>query len=180
MYFCFYSSFIGELILISNGAKIIGLTFSSSQYIEKMYEQKMEEKEDLEIFKKAKKWLDDYFEGKKPNPNRIPIKLSGTSFCLAVLEEIKKIPYGKTITYGEIADKIAKQKEIKKMSAQAVGYAVGHNPVSIIIPCHRVIGKNGNLTGYNSGISKKVALLKHETIDCTSFKFPKSRNSMLK
>ena len=117
-------------------------------------------------------WLDIYFKGKAPDFTP-PLCMETTSFRKAVWEIMLTIPYGKTMTYGEIADKIAKQKGLLKMSAQAVGGAVGHNSISLIIPCHRVFGSNGSLTGYAGGIDKKVQLLRLEKADMLSLFVPK-------
>ena len=115
----------------------------------------------LPVFTEACRWLDIYFSGKEPlfTP---PLTLRASPFRQAVWEIILTIPYGKTMTYGEIAKRIAMQKGILQMSAQAVGNAVGHNPISLIIPCHRVVGSDGSLTGYAGGIDRKVKLLKLE------------------
>lgn len=110
----------------------------------------------------ALKWLDDYFFSKKPVTDLVPLNPSGTEFQKLVWEKLLKIPYGQTITYGQLAAQIASEKEIQKMSAQAVGQAVGANPIGIIIPCHRVIGAGGKLTGYAGGLDKKRFLLTHE------------------
>lgn len=115
------------------------------------------------VLRKTLDWLDAYFAGKNPGP--IPkVKLSGTDFRLMVWEYLKQIPYGETTTYGEIAKLIAKERGIERMSAQAVGGAVGHNPIAILIPCHRVIGSGGQLTGYAGGIQRKEYLLRLERI----------------
>ena len=103
-------------------------------------------------------WLDQYFSGKKPFVTP-PVELEGTEFRKSVWAILQTIPYGENITYGEIAKEIAKQQGKKKMSAQAIGGAVGHNPISIIIPCHRVIGSNCQLTGYAGGIERKKYML---------------------
>ena len=149
-----------NMIMNSDGKFLTGLWFEGSRDSSKHIID-CEEK-DLEIFKETSKWLDIYFSGE--NPNFIPkYKLDSlTSFQKEVLEITKNIPYGKIITYKEIADTIAKRKNIKKMSAQAVGQALKHNPICIIIPCHRVIGCNNKLTGYNGGINNKIELLKLE------------------
>lgn len=112
----------------------------------------------------TKKWLTIYFSGREPDflP---PIHMIGTPFQLSVWKILQKIPYGKTVTYGEIAKEIAAQKGLPRMSAQAVGGAVGHNELSVIVPCHRVVGTNGSLTGYAGGIDKKVKLLTLENAD---------------
>lgn len=119
---------------------------------------------DGKVFELTEKWLKLYFEGKDPGflP---PYRLTGSDFRKRVGEIMLEIPYGKTITYGDIAQKIAAERGLERMSAQAVGGAVGHNPISIIVPCHRVVGTNGSLTGYGGGMPKKVALLTLEGHD---------------
>ena len=119
----------------------------------------------------AKRWLDEYFAGIEPTV-QVSLHLVGTDFQNEVWEILQTIPYGKTITYGEIAKQIAAKRGIARMSSQAVGGAVGHNPVSIIVPCHRVVGSNGSLTGYAGGIDKKVALLTLEGLDMSAFSEP--------
>lgn len=109
-------------------------------------------------------WLDDYFSGKNPSLDHLWLSPAGTPFQTQVWQILLKIPYGQTVTYGQIADEICRQNQIGKMSAQAVGQAVGKNPISILIPCHRVTGSGNKLTGYAGGIDKKVMLLKHEGI----------------
>ena len=116
---------------------------------------------ELPVFEQTKRWLDSYFSGQIPDflP---PLSLKGTDFRMEVWEELLKIPYGKTVSYGEIAAAVARKRGLDRMSAQAVGGAVGHNPVAIIVPCHRVVGKDGSLTGYGGGLDKKTALLSLE------------------
>lgn len=116
------------------------------------------------IFIKLRQWLEDYFAGKR-NRSLPKLEPNGTSFQKAVWEILLEIPYGHVSTYGEIAKKIAHSKGVSSMSAQAVGGAVGHNPISILIPCHRVVGANGSLTGYAGGLEKKKALLQIEQAD---------------
>ena len=113
------------------------------------------------MFEETKKWLDIYFDGKEPDftPR---LHLQGSPFRMEVWEILLKIPYGKTTTYKEIAERVAAQRGIPSMSAQAVGGAVGHNPVSIIVPCHRILGTDGSLTGYAGGVEKKKSLLSLE------------------
>ncbi|GFI62277.1 methylated-DNA--protein-cysteine methyltransferase [Clostridiales bacterium] len=126
----------------------------------------------LPIFNQAQKWLDIYFTGK--NPDFTPsLNMKTTAFRKAVWEILLTIPYGQTMTYGEIASKIAKQSGLTRMSAQAVGGAVAHNSISLIIPCHRVVGTNGSLTGYAGGINKKIQLLELEGVDVSNFFVPK-------
>lgn len=107
-------------------------------------------------------WLECYFAGKNPDAHTIPMKPEGTAFQKAVWRELQKIPYGSTVTYGAIASTIARQKGLARMSAQAIGGAVGHNPISVLIPCHRVLGADGSLTGYAGGTEKKEYLLRLE------------------
>lgn len=113
------------------------------------------------VFDLTDKWLDLYFGGRQPNFTP-PLSVSSTPFRQAVWEILLTVPYGQTVSYGEIAQKIARQKGLRRMSAQAVGGAVGHNPVALIIPCHRVVGAKGNLVGYAAGTEKKAALLRLE------------------
>lgn len=137
----------------------------------------MECNDNIEILIKTKKWLDSYFSGKRPDINELDINLIGSEFRKNVWEILKNIPYGETTTYKEIAKILANQKEISRMSAQAVGGAVGHNPISIIIPCHRVIGSDGSLTGYAGGLDKKIYLLEHERVNVDKLFIPKERRN---
>lgn len=157
-----YQTPLGRITMASDGNALIGLWFNDGKYFGETLDKNALEK-DLPIFKETKRWLDIYFSGE--NPDFTPkIKLSGSDFRLAVWKILNEIPYGRTVTYGEIAAKIAKQRGLEQMSAQAVGGAVGHNPISIIIPCHRVIGSDGTLTGYAGGIERKIKLLELEEV----------------
>ena len=151
-----YSSPLGKMLIVSDGEAICGLWFYGQKYFKSTIDESMVEKPDLTIFKKATKWLDDYFNGLNPE---IDFKLNpqGSEFRKNVWKILTEIPYGKTMTYGEIASQLS-----PTMSAQAVGGAVGHNPISILIPCHRVLGANGKLTGYAGGIERKIKLLELE------------------
>lgn len=166
-----YQSPLGDITLSSNGIELTGLWFDGQKYFGNTLPKEYEEKT-LPVFEKSVCWLDIYFSGKAPDFTP-PLCMQATPFRKAIREIMMAIPFGKTMTYGEIADKIAKQKGISKMSAQAVGSAVGHNSISLIIPCHRVVGTNGNLTGYAGGIDKKILLLNLEKADMTSFFVPK-------
>lgn len=149
-----------NLIMVSDGKYLNYLIFDKSKDKYKLPNDLI--KKDINIFKETSKYLDDYFKGLKPNFN-IPYKLNNlTLFRKEVIDELIKIPYGITITYGDIAKKIAKRHHLDKMSAQAVGNAVGYNPICIGIPCHRVIGSSGSLTGYGGGLNNKIELLKLE------------------
>ena len=160
-----YQSPIGNLLIASKDNKLVGLWMENQKYYLSNFKEEIVEIENLEILERTKKWLDRYFNGEKPKINELEISPIGSEFRKSVWEILKNIPYGEVITYNDIAKELAKQKGIKKMSAQAVGGAVGHNPISIIIPCHRVVGTNGSLTGYAGGIKKKIYLLEHEKVN---------------
>ncbi len=153
----FYHSPIGNWCLTSDGTCLTAVSFVVNTIPKNADDE-------LDIFEETKKWLDIYFSGKCPDfmPN---IKLNGTPFQMSVWNILKEIPYGKTVTYGEIANKIAIKRGIERMSAQAVGGAVGRNPITIIVPCHRVIGANGALVGYEYGTKIKAKLLELENCD---------------
>ncbi len=172
-YTSFYDSPLGGILLISDGDAITGLWFEGEKpYAGSLTEA--HESAELSVFDQTKRWLDLYFSGIEPDFDP-KLKLDGTPFQIAVWNILEKIPYGATVTYGEIAKQIAKQKGIAKMSAQAVGGAVGHNRISILIPCHRVVGTSGSLTGYGGGMDRKVKLLTLETVDLSNFFLPKQR-----
>ena len=165
-----YQSPLGVMWMCSDGKFLTGLWFEGSRDSLK-HEGEYVEK-DLDIFNQTSYWLDIYFSGKQPHftPKYRLEKL--TPFRKQVVDIMNRIPYGKVITYNDIAKEIAKQKGINKMSAQAVGGAVGWNPICIIIPCHRVVGANGSLTGYGGGIENKINLLKLEKNDMSKFIIP--------
>jgi len=149
-----------DIIMRSDGEFLTGLWFLGSKDANKHTEE-CEEK-DLPIFRETSRWLDEYFSGK--NPGKVPkFKVENfTPFRQMVSEIMQSIPYGETVTYGDIAKTLASRLHINKMSAQAVGGAVGWNPICIIIPCHRVVGEGGKMTGYGGGLSNKIALLNLE------------------
>jgi len=177
-----YGSPLGEILIESDGDFLTGLFFKDSpdskkhKIFEPDYVQDKKDARDSGISAVAEtcRWLDIYFSGR--NPDFTPkFKIENlTPFRKLVVAEMMKIPFGKTAAYGEIAKKIAAEKGIEKMSAQAVGGAVGWNPLCIIVPCHRVVGSNGSLTGYGGGIKNKIALLKIEGIDVGKFSVPKN------
>lgn len=172
-YGCKYNTPNGfdDILMGSDGEFLTGLWFigskDSSKHIIDTFEN------DLPIFKETSKWLDIYFKGE--NPNFIPkYKINDlTEFRKEVIDIMNTIPFGSTVTYNDISKTIAEKKGIKRMSSQAVGGAVGWNPICIIIPCHRVVGSNGNLTGYGGGINNKIKLLELEKNDMSKFFIPK-------
>lgn len=155
-----YESPLGRIMLAADEIGITGLWFEGQKYFALYLDKENEEKE-LPVFEQARKWLDIYFSGKEPD-FKVPLHFTGSPFQNDVWEILYQIPYGQTTTYGAIAAQLAEKKGLARMSAQAVGGAVAHNGISIIVPCHRVVGKNGSLTGYAGGIDKKIALLKME------------------
>ena len=156
-----YLSPLGGITMASDGEYLTGLWFDGQKYFADTLSVQREEK-DLDVFRRTDNWLDIYFSGKEPNFTP-PLRMKGTEFRQEVWQILLTIPFGKTMTYGEIAKILADRRGIKSMSAQAVGGAVGHNPISLIIPCHRVVGTNGALTGYAGGLEKKAWLLDMET-----------------
>ncbi len=166
-YFCKYSSPLGKIVLASDAEALCGLWFEGQRYFASTLEGGIE-REDFPVLKMAREWLDVYFSGKDPHFS-LPIKLIGTEFQKEVWRIVSAIPYGSTTTYGEIAHQIAQKHNIERMSSQAVGCAVGRNNIAIIIPCHRVVGANGTLTGYAGGTERKRKLLLLEGVDVGIF-----------
>ena len=175
-YITTYNSPLGLINITSDGEYLTGLYFDKSSDSSKFKENY--NTKDLKIFDETKKWLDIYFSGKIPTFTPKYKIENLTPFRKQVIDILNTIPYGKTITYKDIANIIAKQKGIEKMSSQAVGNAVGWNPICIIIPCHRVIGTNRSLTGYGGGIKNKIGLLEIEKNDISSFIIPKKGNKL--
>ena len=161
-YIYYYDSPLGRIMLASDGEALTGLWFDGQKHFAETPARNHEEK-DLPVFSEACRWLDIYFSGKDPGFTP-KIRIRGTDFQKAIWETLLTVPYGKTVTYGEIADRAAKQAGLPRTSARAIGGAVGRNPISLIIPCHRVIGKNGSLTGYAGGIDRKKRLLEAERV----------------
>lgn len=166
----YYKSPVGNLLLSNDEQGLTGIWFLGGKYFAKTLPAEYKEQENT-ILIETKKWLDIYFSGKEPDfiP---PLHITGSDFRKRVGEIMLGIPYGKTVSYGDIAKIIAEERGLTKMSAQAVGGAVGHNPISIIIPCHRVVGTNGSLTGYGGGIDRKIQLLTLEKADLSRFFIP--------
>lgn len=154
-YLNYYSSPLGQITMVSDGTVLTRLFFTDAHPIE------AGTVESLPIFVLTSKWLDIYFQGQRPSFD-LPMLFKGTEFQIAVWRQLLNIPYGKTTTYGKIAKAIAEERGLQKMSAQAVGGAVGRNPICLLVPCHRVIGTDGSMTGYAEGIQRKTALLQLE------------------
>lgn len=153
-----YASPVGGLTLASDGEALTGLWLEGQKYFAEGVRVEMIERDDLPVFAQARAWLDRYFAGDCPSADELPLAPQGSAFRRRVWAILCAIPYGQTMTYGQIAAQIGCK------SAQAVGGAVGRNPISIIVPCHRVLGANGHLTGYAGGIDKKTWLLRHEGV----------------
>lgn len=178
LYKSYYSSLVGDIALVAEEESLIGLWIVGQKYFMGALKEEPIEKSDLPIFIKTKKWLDDYFAGKQPDIVLLSLKPKGSDFRQVVWDILCHIPYGQVITYGDIAKEAALRLNKSTMSAQAVGNAVGHNPISIIIPCHRVVGTNGSLTGYAGGIDKKIKLLELEGVDTQAYFVPKTGTAL--
>lgn len=163
LYVSNYLSPLGNLLISSDKNSIRAVVLEGQTFFAENFQQeKIIEKSDLDIQKLVKKWLDAYFSAKNPSLDELNLSPQGSEFRQTVWQILTEIPYGEILTYGEIARKVALILNKEKMSSQAVGNAIAHNPILIMIPCHRVIGANGNLTGFSAGISNKVKLLELE------------------
>ena len=167
-----YASPIGPRLMASNGRHLVGLWMEGQKYFGATVDEPLTPDPQRQEFKNASVWLDAYFSGKNPPLAGLPLAPNGTTFQQAVWRQLLKIPYGETTTYGAIVNEIARDMKRAHMSGQAVGGAVGHNPISIIIPCHRVVGSSGSLTGYAGGLQKKIRLLALEGVNTVKFFIP--------
>lgn len=168
-----YESPLGKIELASKGDELVGMWLEDQKYFfGSISGEDMERKDNHPVLLSAVHWLDCYFAGEKPEISKLPLAPAGSEFRKKVWNILCEIPYGATMTYGEIAKRIARESGKLRMSAQAVGGAVGHNPISIIIPCHRVVGTDGSLTGYAGGLTKKIWLLNHEGVDLGHLSVP--------
>lgn len=167
---------LGRVLLSSDGENLTGLWFEDQKYFGATLEPGAIEKM-LPVFEQTQQWLDLYFDGKCPD-FMPPMAPKGSDFRKLVWELLCEIPYGQVTTYGEIAKTVAGRQNLETMSAQAVGGAVSHNPISVIIPCHRVVGTNGSLTGYAGGLEKKLKLMALEKIDAKRFFVPKKGTAL--
>lgn len=176
VYTCHYNSPLGGILLAADEKGLTGLWFDGEKYFADNLPAEHVQQE-TPVLAEARHWLDLYFTGKEPDFTP-PLHPIGSAFRQSVWEILLRIPYGKTMTYGEIARELAGKQGVSGMSAQAVGGAVGHNEISIIIPCHRVVGANGSLTGYAGGMEKKVRLLELEHADMTGLFVPKKGTAL--
>lgn len=176
MYTLHYDSPLGTILLAADDTGLTGLWFDGEKYFADVLDPEHETQE-TPILLEAKRWLDLYFSGQQPNFTP-PLHPIGSAFRQEVWKLLLQIPYGQTTTYGELAKQLAAKHGLARMSAQAVGGAVGHNEISIIIPCHRVVGTNGSLTGYAGGIDKKVKLLTLEKAPVDTFFVPKKGTAL--
>lgn len=168
---CFteYTSPVGTLTISTDGTALTGLWIQNQKYFPTLTDHQQVSPTDNPIFAAAVSWLDLYFSGKNPPITALPLAPTGTPFRQQVWRHLCHIPYGQTTTYGSLAKIIAAENNLNSMSPQAIGNAVGHNPISIIIPCHRVVGADNTLTGYAAGTDVKRKLLTLEGADITKF-----------
>ena len=158
---------LGELTLASDGGRLIGLWLQGQKYFAATLDADVRLRDDLKVFCAAREWLRSYFAGERPAPDALPLAPRGSAFRREVWRMLCRIPSGEYTTYGALARRLG-----PGMSAQAVGGAVGHNPISIIIPCHRVVGADGSLTGYAGGVENKLRLLRLEGADVSRLRVP--------
>lgn len=173
-----YLSPVGIITLACKGNCLVGLWIEGQKYHGGTIPEEMRGKNDLPLFGLVKEWLNRYFAGKNPSISELPLAPIGGEFRQGVWRILCDIPYGEITTYGDISKKMADRMNKSSMSSQAIGGAVGHNPISIIIPCHRVVGANGSLTGYAGGIDIKVKLLELEGVDMSRLFIPKKGTAL--
>ena len=165
-----YQSFVGDVLLAADETGLTGLWFEGEKFYALSLDPEHEEREPP-IFAITRRWLDIYFSGHEPD-FMPPVHMIGSEFRCCVWELLLRIPYGTTVTYGDLARQVARRRGLRRMWGTAVGGAVGHNEISIIVPCHRVVGTNGSLTGYAGGVDKKRRLLELEGVDMEKFFVP--------
>ncbi len=170
---------IGTLTLIASEDEtaLAGCWFENDRFYNCPRTADMVRDDNLPALAQTRAWLDRYFAGERPDPFELPLAPQGSDFRHRVWKILLEIPYGQTVTYGDIAGRLAEESG-GKMSAQAVGGAVGHNPICVIVPCHRVMGAKGNLTGFGGGIATKIKLLEHEKADMEGFFVPKKGTAL--
>lgn len=172
-----YVSPLGPILLAGGENGLTGLWFQGQKYLDMELLEQLPREDRFPVLLRAKDWLDRYFAGEKPSSDELPLAPAGGNFRQVVWGLLRDIPYGEVTTYGALAEKAAAKLGRDSMSPQAVGGAVGHNPLSILIPCHRVVGSGGSLTGYAGGIDRKLALLRLEGVDADRFSRPKGVHS---
>lgn len=175
-YITHYSSLVGDLLLASKDGALIGIWLNDQRYYLGKFKDDLVEKNDDPILLQTKNWLDRYFDGKQPKISELKLNLVGTAFQKKVWQKLCEIPYGQVTTYKAIGDEIAQAN--KKVSYRAIGTAISHNPISIVVPCHRVIGRSGSLVGYAGGIENKSKLLQLEGNAIDNFKISKTSNQI--
>lgn len=169
---------IGSLTLASDGEGLVGCWFEHDRFFgQGVRGEALEPMDDLPVFDRARDWLDRYFAGERVSPAGLPLAPRGSDFQLRVWDLLTEIPYGETVTYGQLAQRMAAASG-KGASARAVGGAVGRNPLCVIVPCHRVVGAGGNLTGFGGGIATKVKLLELERVDMSGLYVPKTGTAL--
>lgn len=173
-----YASPVGMITLACDGDNLVGLWMDGQKYFGETIPEKMVENSDMPIFVKAMNWLERYFAGENPEISELALAPIGGDFRQGVWSILCEIPYGEVATYGDIARKMAEKMNKQSMSSQAVGGAVGHNPISIVIPCHRVVGSNGSLTGYSGGVGIKSRLLELEGFNTAKLFVPRKGTAL--
>ncbi len=174
-YRTYHDTPLGQTLLISDGLHLVGLWLATQKHDKRFNLAEIKEDETLPIFIQTKQWLNAYFKKQNPPISALPLAPKGSGFQQMVWQILCQIPHGKILTYGDIAKEIMQKTGKATMSAQAVGGAVGRNPISIIVPCHRVIGAKSNLTGYAGGLDAKIKLLEHEGVNLNNFKLPNGK-----
>lgn len=165
-----YDSPVGRLTIASDGTAVCGLWFENSRHMDAALLESAERSGDDPVLAHLRDWLDAYFAKKRPSINELPLAPVGSDFQQEVWRALRQIPYGETVSYGELSEQVAAVRGTS--SPRCVGGAVGRNPISIVVPCHRVVGANGSLTGFGGGIAVKVKLLEHEGVDMSHFFVP--------
>ena len=169
-----YLSPLGKVTMACDEEEhLVGLWLKGQKHFLATLSENPVYRDDMSVFAQTKDWLNRYFAGEQPASEELSLSPAGGEFRQDLWGILCRIPYGQVMTYGEIAKRIAEKRGLQSMSSQAVGGAVGHNPISIIIPCHRVVGSGGSLTGYAGGVENKIKLLKLEGVDTGRFLYPK-------
>ena len=158
----FYDAPYGRYVMAAEDGALTGVWLEGQKYFPSGLPERSDR--ESEIFAHTRRWLDAYFSGRQPDVSALPMAPRGSAFAQSVWQLLLEIPYGQTVTYGELAKRLAERRGLAQLSAQAVGGAMGHNPISIIIPCHRVLGAKNQLTGYAGGLDVKTFLLKLEGV----------------